>query len=127
MTNKNKMITTEEYIKNLALTIEKYKVNFDGKYVLEVENLAKFKKVYQHLKKLMSNNGCKIVHCDITPKNIHGSLAVEISLLDLYKTKLDEFKRILDLVDVFGITPLVNNKIRLDFSVSYIWRAVPQK
>ena len=121
---KKQMMTTNEYVKNLAFAIEKSKANYDGVYFLNEEQFNKFQKVQEICLNLAKANNGKVVYCDATPNNIHGGISVKLPLLDLYKNKLQEFRDILDLVDVFAVDPRVDDSIQLDFSISNVWITV---
>lgn len=123
----NQIMSNDEYVKRLALAVEKYKSEFEGIYILNAENFSKFQKVHSYLLELAKDSDGKIVYCDIDPKNVHGGISIKLPMLDLYKYKLDKFKEILELVDVFGADARTDGDIQIDFSVSYVWKAVPRK
>ena len=115
----------EDFVRELAIQMEIQKASFVGTYVIDPENLKRFLQVARILNVIVQDVGGKLMDLDITPQTLHGAISAQVPLLDLYKEFLKDFVVMLEMVDVFGVSPTTNGDMVIEVSINNVWRAFP--
>jgi len=114
-------IKTSGSARELDLQIERNRIEFEGKYVTNEQNMGKFVKVYNFFRWLADENGGEVIDYDVHPKSIQAKVSIDVPLIDIHKDGMKRFIDILQYVDVFKVAAAEQDNLMIHASVNNVW------
>lgn len=108
----------------LAVQVEANRAKFDGKYVVNAQNLRKFSEIYDFFCGVADDDGGEVVYLDIHPESKFSNISVEVSTVDLYKGTMKQFIDILQYVDLLEVKPTAADGLLISAGVCNVWEVV---
>lgn len=114
----------EKFLEEIREQVHSENFKANRTFIPNLEGFKKFYEVCAYFKKFSEKNKGVPIAFDTEPDSTTAGLTVDIPSAYLIGNDLQEFKDIIQKVDLFSIMPIGNDMVSIEASVFDVWKAV---